>query len=128
MRWFRSIGLSFRALNRARTRTLLSASSITVGIAAMFILLSLAAGAEMVFEDALASMGKNLLAIGSVRKETDALRGQGRRFQTLTLDDWRVLGSEVEGVERAAPIAMNTFNLRYGGQATNATVIGTSPE
>ena len=94
----------------------------------MFILLSLAAGAEMVFEDALASMGKNLLAIGSVRKETDALRGQGRRFQTLTLDDWRVLGSEVEGVERAAPIAMNTFNLRYGGQATNATVIGTSPE
>ena len=94
----------------------------------MFILLSLAAGAELVFEDALASMGKNLLAIGSVRKETDALRGQGRRFQTLTLDDWRVLGTEVEGVERAAPIAMNDFNLRYGGQTTNATVIGTSPE
>jgi ABC-type antimicrobial peptide transport system permease subunit len=101
---------------------------MTVGIAAMFILFSLAAGAEKAFEDALSSMGKNLLAIGSVRKETDALRGKGRRFQTLTLDDWRALGNEVDGVERAAPIAMNDFDVRYGGDATSATVIGTTPE
>ena len=101
---------------------------MTVGIAAMFILFSLAAGAEKAFEEALSSMGKNLLAIGSVRKETDALRGRGRRFQTLTLDDWRALSNEVEGVERAAPIAMNDFDLRYGGDATSATAIGTTPE
>ena len=101
---------------------------MTVGIAAMFILMSLAAGAEKAFEDALASMGKNLLSIGSVRKETDALRGQGLRFQTLTLDDWRALGSEVPGVERAAPIAMKDFELRYGGDVSNATVIGTTPD
>ena len=101
---------------------------MTVGIAAMFILLSLAAGAEKTFEDALSSMGRNLLAVGSVRKETDALRGQGRRVQTLTLDDWRALSNEVAGVERAAPIAMNSFNLRYGGDETGATVIGTTPE
>jgi putative ABC transport system permease protein len=101
---------------------------MTVGIAAVFILLSLAAGAEKAFEDALSSMGRNLLAVSSVRKETDALRGPGQRFQTLTLDDWRALSREVAGVERAAPIAMNNFNLRYGGDATVATVIGTTPE
>ena len=128
MRWYRNINLSVRALNRARTRTLLSASSMTVGIAALFILMSLAAGAEKAFEDALSSMGKNLLAIGSVRMQSDALRGQGRRVQSLTLDDWRALSKEVAGVERAAPIAMNNFNLRYGRDAANATVIGTTPE
>jgi putative ABC transport system permease protein len=128
VRWLRNISLSFRALNRARTRTLLSASSMTVGIAAMFILLSLAAGAEKAFEDALSSMGKNLLAIGSVRKDADALRGQGVRYQTLTLGDWRAIAEEVVGVERAAPIAMNDFTLRYGGDETVATVIGTTPE
>jgi len=101
---------------------------MTIGIAAMFILFSLGAGTEKVFEDALASMGKNLLAVGSVRQQTDALRGQGRRFQTLTLDDWRAINSEVAGVERAAPIAMNNFDVRYGGRATNVTVIGTTPE
>lgn len=101
---------------------------MTVGIAAMFMLLSLAAGAEKTFEDALSSMGRNLLAVGSVRRETDALRGQGRRVQTLTLDDWRALSNEVAGVERAAPIAMRNLNLRYGGEETGATVIGTTPE
>ena len=101
---------------------------MTVGIAAMFMLMALAAGTEKSFEDALSSMGRNLLAVGSVRQETDALRGQGRRVQTLTLDDWRALNSEVAGVERAAPIAMNSFNLRYGGEETGATVIGTTPE
>jgi putative ABC transport system permease protein len=101
---------------------------MTVGIAAMFILLALAAGAEKAFEDALSSMGKNLLAIGSARKEADALRGQGVRYRTLTLDDWRALTTEVAGIARAAPIAMNDFTLRYGGDETTATVIGTTPE
>lgn len=101
---------------------------MTVGIAAVFVLLSLAAGAEKAFEDALSAMGKNLLAVGSARKNADALRGQGYRYRTLTLDDWRAISSEVGSVERAAPIAMNSFNVRYGGEVAVATVIGTTPE
>jgi len=101
---------------------------MTIGIAAVFILFSLGAGAEKAFESALSSMGKNLLAVGSVRKETGALRGQGQRFRTLTMGDWQAIISEVDGVERAAPIAMKNFDVRYGGRANNVTVIGTSTE
>ena len=128
MKWLRNLKLSTRALYRARARTLLSASSMTIGIAALFILFSLSAGAEKSFEKALESMGKNLLAIGSVRKESNALRGKGQRFQNLTLDDWRAISSQVDGVERAAPIAMNVFDIRHGGDSMNATVIGTTAE
>jgi ABC-type antimicrobial peptide transport system permease subunit len=101
---------------------------MTIGIGAVFILFSLGAGAEKAFESALSSMGKNLLAVSSVRRETDALRGQGQRFRTLTLDDWRAILTEVDGVKRAAPIAMNNFDVRYGGRANSFTVIGTSTE
>jgi len=128
VRWIRNAAFSLRALNRARVRAALSGCSMTIGVAAVFMLFSLGAGTEKAFEEALSSMGKNLLAVGSVRRETDALRGVGRRFQTLTLDDWRAIGNEVEGVVRAAPIAMNNFDVRYGGRATDVTVIGTSPE
>jgi putative ABC transport system permease protein len=128
VRWLRNSRFSVRALNRARTRTLLSASSMTMGIAALFILLSLGAGAEQAFEDALSAMGRNLLAIGSARKESNALRGQGGRYQTLTLDDWRALKNGVPGVRIAAPIAMNDFTVRYGGEESAATVIGTTAE
>jgi ABC-type antimicrobial peptide transport system permease subunit len=101
---------------------------MTIGIAALSILLALSAGSEKVFEDALAAMGKNLLAVGSLRRETDALRGQGERYRTLTLEDWQAISAELTGVERAAPIAMNNFDVRYRGRASNVTVIGTSPE
>jgi len=101
---------------------------MTIGIAAVFILFSLGAGAEKAFESALSSMGKNLLVVGSVRKASDALRGKGQRFRTLTLDDWQAIRRDVDGVIRAAPIAMNNFDVRYGGRANNVTVIGTSPE
>jgi putative ABC transport system permease protein len=36
--------------------------------------------------------------------------------------------SEIESVDRAAPIAMKNFDLRYGGESVNMTVIGTTPE
>ena len=85
---------------------MLSACSMTIGIAALFMLLALSAGSEKVFEDALAAMGKNLLAVGSLRRETDALRGQGERYRTLMLEDWQAISMELATVERAAPIAI----------------------
>lgn len=128
MRWFRNTVSSARALSRARARTVLSACSMTIGIAALFMLLALSAGSEKVFEDALAAMGKNLLAVGSLRRETDALRGQGERYRTLMLEDWQAISTELATVERAAPIAMNNFDVRYQARASNVTVIGTTPE
>ena len=109
-------------------RTLLSASSIMIGIAAVTLLFGVAAGAEKAYQVALETMGKNLFAVGSQRIQTDALRGGNQRYQTLTLEDWRAINDRLESVGRAAPIAMNNFDLRYGGESVNMTVIGTSPE
>jgi putative ABC transport system permease protein len=99
-----------------------------IGIAAVTLLFGVGAGAEKAYQAALETMGKNLLSVGSQRKQGNALRGSNQRFQTLTLDDWRAIGQELDSIERAAPIAMNNFNLRYGGESVNMTVIGTTPE
>ncbi len=113
---------------RAWVRTVLSASSMTVGVAATFMLFAMTAGAERAFSEALEAMGRNLLAVGSTFRESDALRGDAERVQTLTLGDWEAIVTQVDGVERAAPIAMGNFELRYRGSASTATVIGTSPD
>jgi putative ABC transport system permease protein len=99
-----------------------------IGIAAMTLLFGVGAGAEKAYQAALETMGKNLLSVGAQRKQSNALRGSDQRYQTLTLDDWRAIGNELDSIERAAPIAMNNFDLRYGGESVNMTVIGTSPE
>ena len=129
MNGWRNLRLSIRALTRSRLRTLMSASSMTIGIAAVVLLFGVGEGAERAFQETLEEMGKNLLAVGARRGESTALRGGSARYlDSLTLDDWRALNEELESVARAAPIAMKNFDLRFAGQFRNATVIGTTPE
>lgn len=113
---------------RARLRVLLSSSGMAIGIAAITLLFGVGAGSEKAFRQALETMGKNLLSVGAQRQESDALRGASKRFQTLTLGDWRAIGDELDSVDKAAPIVMNNFQLRYRGESVNMTVIGTTPE
>ena len=76
-----------------------------IGIAAVTLLFGVGAGAERAYQSALETMGKNLLSVGSQRKQSGALRGASRRFQTLTMGDWRAITDELDSVARAAPIA-----------------------
>jgi putative ABC transport system permease protein len=128
MNWRGNLKLSVRALSRARARTLLSSSSMAIGIAAVILLFSVGAGTELAFQNALESMGKNLLAIGAQRREADALRGAGWRFQSLTMGDYQAISTELDTVTMAAPIAMASARLNYQGESFTTTLIGTTPE
>lgn len=127
MNWGCNLRLSVRALSRARTRTLLSASSMMIGIAAVTLLFGVAGGAEKAYLAALESMGENLLSVSSQRKKSNALRGN-QRFQTLTIADSRAIMYELDSVTRTAPIAMGSMDLRHGSDSLRMTVIGTTPE
>ncbi len=127
MNWHGNLRLSVRALSRARTRTLLSSSSMTIGIAAVVLLFGVGAGTEQAFQQALEAMGKNLLAIGAQRREADALRGGGWRYKSLTMADYQAISTELDSVAMAAPIAMTSANLQYRGKSVVSTIIGTTP-
>lgn len=109
-------------------RTLLSASSMMIGIAAVTLLFGVGAGAEKAYQAALETMGKNLLSVGAQRKASSALRGGSQRFQTLTLADSTAIMNELDSVALTAPIAMTGSELRFGGSSVRMTVIGTTPE
>lgn len=99
-----------------------------IGIAAVTLLFGVGAGAEKAYQAALETMGKNLLSVGSQRKPSGALRGGNQRFQTLTMGDTLAIMNELDSVALAAPIAMTSSDLRYGGDSVRMTVIGTTPE
>jgi len=99
-----------------------------IGIAAVTLLFGVGGGAQKAYQAALETMGKNLLSVGSQRKASGALRGGSQRFQTLTLADSRAIMNELDSVALAAPIAMTSSELRFGGGSARMTVIGTTPE
>ncbi len=128
MRLRRGLRLPIAALARHRWRTLLTASSLSIGIAAVVMLLGAGGGAERAFRQALEEMGKNLLAVSPERGESGALRGAGRLVETLTLADWRAISDQLSSVERAAPLVMQQLDLRHGKRTLSSTVFGTTPE
>lgn len=128
MNWIGNLKLSVSALKRAGTGTLLSASSMTIGIAAVVLLFGISKGAEENFTNALKQAGDNLLAVGAERIEATALRGAGRRYETLTLEDSVAIKENINTVLRVAPIAMSTAMLNYKGESLSTTAIGTTPD
>lgn len=116
------------ALKRAGAGTILSASSMAVGIASVVLLFGISAGAKISFENSLKQMGDNLIAVGAERIEANALRGAGRRFRTLTLEDGIAIKENIDSVIRVAPIAMNNYDLLYNGESMNITAIGTTAD
>ncbi len=98
-----------------------------IGITAVTLLFGVGGGAEKAYQAALESMGKNLLSVGSQRKQSNALRGGNQRFQTLTLADSQAIMDELDSVTLVAPIAMGSMDLRHGGDSVRMTVIGTTP-
>jgi len=101
---------------------------MAIGIAAVVLLFGVGAGTEQAFQQALEAMGKNLLAVGAQRREADALRGGGWRYQSLTMEDYQAIATELDSVAIAAPIAMTSANLQYQGKSVVSTIIGTTPE
>lgn len=128
MNWNKNLQLSLRALTRARSRTLLSAAAMSVGIASMVMLSGLSGGAERAFRAALEEMGRNIFAISAARTANDALRGSGRQYETLKLADCSAIAEAVDGVTRVAPISMAQLNVRHGRQSLSSTIMGTTPD
>jgi putative ABC transport system permease protein len=127
MRWHKNLRFSFRAINRARSRTLLSISGVAIGIAAVAVLLGAGAGADRALQKSLEGLGENLLAVNAGLTATGALRGTSRMHETLSLDDWRQIKT-LPSVMRAAPVADGGGAVRVGTRAQSFTIVGTTPE
>jgi len=128
MNWRRNLRYSLYALRRSSTRTLLSATSMAVGIGAIVVLIAVGSGAEQAFQEALEEFGRNLLAISAKRTDAGALRGAARQYETLTLGDAEAIAEGVRGVVRVAPISLSARTVGYRGETLRVTVFGTTPE
>ena len=122
MRWGKNLKLSTRALSRSWLRTMLSSGGVAVGVASVVILFGAGAGAESAVQEALETLGKNLLVINAAQKEASPLRGAASRSTTLTLEDWQAIKREVPGVLRVAPVAVDVgpaLRVRYNTGASS---------
>jgi putative ABC transport system permease protein len=105
-------------------RTLLTMLGIIIGVAAVITMVALGTGAQRQIDEQMAALGGNIL---SVQSSAWFSRGVARQRDTLTTDDALALSSGMQHVSAIVPEINSRFQVKFGNQNLNVSVVGTTP-
>jgi len=127
MSWSAALHLALRALWRNKTRAILTALGVIIGVASVIAMVAIGAGAQQRIAETLQSLGTNTLVIrpgsqtrGGVRK------GAGGRT-SLTYEDALAIAS-LRDVVAVAPNVRGSGQVRYRGSNWGTVLEGVTPD
>jgi len=121
---------AWRALEGARTRSLLMVFATSIGVAAVIVLTSLGEGARRYVRQEFESLGTNLIVILPGRAETvggSAALASGRTARDLTIEDAMAL-QRIRGIEYVAPLNLVEGEVSSRGRRRDVPISGSSSE
>lgn len=110
------------ALRRNKTRSLLTALGIIIGVAAVIAAFAVGAGANKSIDDQISSFGSNFIIVFPDRM---AQQTTGT-MRYLTDEDAYAIEREVSGVEAVAPIINTSAQVVYGNANWSSSVVGST--
>ncbi|AKT43372.1 ABC transporter permease [Chondromyces crocatus] len=123
-RFLASVLIAFRAVRRNKLRASLTILGITIGIAAVVTVTSLATGARERVQGQISGLGSNALLVFSRSTRTSGLRNaaEGSRLSEL---DVQALVREATSIRWAAPFLRSNGQVVHEGQNVTSSLIGT---
>lgn len=121
---------AWRALEGARTRSLLMVFATSIGVAAVVVLTSLGEGARRYVRQEFESLGTNLIVILPGRAETvggTAALVSGRTARDLTIEDALAL-QRIRGIEYVSPLNLVEGEVSARGRRRDVPISGSSSE
>lgn len=98
------IRIALRALYRNKTRSLLTALGIIIGIAAVIAVVAVGQGASVMMKSQIGSMGSNLVMIFPGSSKGGGFHGGMGTQQTLTAEDGATIARECQMVNAMSPM------------------------
>ena len=118
---------AFRSLAANRLRTALTMLGIVIGIASVLLMLSVGDAVRGFIDKELAVLGSNQLIVQPGTPTEGGARRRTNDSPTLTYDDATAL-NDLPSVRGAAAALQGFFQVLYGDDNSNSTVLGTTPE
>jgi putative ABC transport system permease protein len=107
------IQIALRALRRNKTRSLLTALGIIIGIAAVVAVVSVGEGATYMMKSQIASMGSNLIAIWPGASRSGPAHGGMGSMQTLSAEDADAIARECRDVKAVTPVIRSGVQIVF---------------
>lgn len=127
MKLYRNIKISRKTLLSHKLRTILASLGISIGIAAVIIVISIGEGAQREIIRQIEDMGTNLLVVhsGQIRSNVGRIRKQ-KNVTTLKLNDVKALTKQCPSVDVAAPAQDKMLKVKYGNYSLFTKIVGTT--
>ena len=119
-----TIRISLASIRSNLFRALLTMLGIIIGVGAVITMVALGTGAQRAIDKQMEAFGGDILSIQSSFRFS---RGVARNQATLTTDDALALSVGMKHVDAVVPEISERFQIKYGNQNLNLSVIGTTP-
>jgi putative ABC transport system permease protein len=120
--------LATRALLRSKTRSLLTALGVIIGVAAVIATVAMGEGARSRVEQAFASLGTNLLIVLPGSTSAGGVQGGFGSASTMTWADLQAIQTEISSVRYVAPLLRSTAQVVSEEQNWSTQVFGTTAD
>ena len=127
MNLFSSFAIAVTALLAHKTRTFLASLGMLIGIASVIVMVAIGKGSQQEVMDVIAGMGENMVTItaGEMKRRGGRLRLSGN-VTTLSPRDAERIANEIEEVELVAPFEEKRMNAKFGSNAAETTIMGST--
>ena len=122
-----TLRMALDAIARNKSRSVLTALGIVIGVAAVMAMVAIGEGARQRVQAAFASMGSNVLVVGSGSSSAGGLHGGSGSIQTLTWEDLRAMAG-LPSVAEAAPQLKAPVQAVSAESNWGTTAFGVTPE
>ncbi|HEX4850425.1 MAG TPA: ABC transporter permease, partial [Puia sp.] len=122
------IRIAWKALQRNKLRAFLTMLGIIIGVAAVIAMVAIGQGSKKSIQDALSSMGSNMITIRPNSNVSAGARLDATTVQTLTLDDVKALQTQSQYLSAISPAASARGQAINGALNWPTGMQGVSPQ
>jgi putative ABC transport system permease protein len=123
-----SLRVAWRALLVNKTRSMLTALGIIVGVAAVVCVVSVSEGARAQVSEKIRTLGANLLVVTPGAQSSGAARMEAGTGHTLTEEDASAIRREIRAVQVAAPVLSRRGQIVASNKNWSTLIAGVNPD
>ncbi len=128
MNYLETFLVAARALLRNKIRSFLTTLGIIIAVAAVIAMFALGEGSQASVQEAIASMGTNILIVLSGSSQGGGARGGFGSQPTLTWEDLKAIQTEASAVRYAVPNVGGNAQIMSEDQNWSTRITGTMPD
>ena len=123
-----SFSMAFTALLANKMRSLLTMLGIIIGVGAVIAMVSVGMGVKSNVLSNISSLGSNMLIVSPGSTNRGGVRGAAGSHTSLKYEDAQAIKTKVKNIDYVSPTVSRSYQIVYGNQNWNSSVMGVTPE